>query len=202
MPTLKQEGRSSPKGTLDAVVRRMNQKSRSSTRQPCDQLFHTPWSSAGTGGRVFLMGPLSRRSNGQFSAQICLCDPAKRPLRRRRRAVEALSSFAGFGQLEYVGEIPAVCSVRRPRAGELVYCPWRGLHLRGHGRVRQGRGRQRLYARRSSICILHGVHVATRPHQGPRGGAGKRSRLSGVGREPGAFGVTPHLGGPQGTFVP
>jgi len=92
MPTLKQEGPSSPKENMDAVVRHMNEKNGSSARQPCDQLFHTPSSSAGTGGRVFLMGSLSRRSNGQFSAQIAFCDPAKRPLRARAKILTRQNS--------------------------------------------------------------------------------------------------------------
>ena len=83
MPKLKHEGPSSPKDKMDAAVRHMNEKNRSSARQPCDILFHTPSSSAETGGRVFFMGSLSRRSNGKVSAQIALCDPAKRPLRAR-----------------------------------------------------------------------------------------------------------------------
>jgi len=92
MPTLKQEGQSFPKENMDAVVRHMNEKSRSSARHPSDQHFHTPSWSAGTGGRMFLMGSLSRRSNGQFSAQIALCDPAKRPLRARTKTLTRQNS--------------------------------------------------------------------------------------------------------------
>jgi len=108
MPTLKQEGPSSPKEYMGSVMRHMNEKSRSSALQPCDQLFHTPSSSAGTGGRVFSMGSLSRRSNGQILAQIALCDPAKRPLRARAKILTRQKST-----------IPSP---------ELVCCPWRGPH--------------------------------------------------------------------------
>jgi len=106
MPTLKQEGPSSPKENMDSIMRHMNEESRSSALQPCDQLFYTPSSSAGTGGRVFLMGSLSRRSNGQILAQIALCDPAKRPLRARSKNLTRQKST-----------IPSP---------ELVCCLWRG----------------------------------------------------------------------------
>jgi len=85
MPTLKNDGPSSPKENMDAAVRRMNEKSRSSAQKPWNHMLHTLSSSAGTGGRVFLMGFLSRHSNGSVSDQIALCDPAERPLRARAK---------------------------------------------------------------------------------------------------------------------
>jgi len=84
-PTIKHEGPSSTEENMDAAVGHMNDRNRSSAIQSCDQQFLTPSSSPRMFGRVLMMGSLSRRSNGQFSAQISLYDPVKRPLRTRAK---------------------------------------------------------------------------------------------------------------------
>jgi len=149
MPTLKQEGPSSPKEKMDSVLRHMNEKSRSSARQPCDQLFHTPSSSAETGCRVFLMGSLSRRSNGQFLAQIALCDPAKRPLRARAKNLTRQK--------------------RTIPSPELVCCTWRGPSYGSSTCPCEAHFRCNEYARYSGAFFItsrrFGGHKAVHPRR-------------------------------------